>query len=335
MKKFFYLAIFVLLLVSCSNGQKSEGYSIEGTVPADIVGKIYLQRFEDKHYTTVDSVEIANGSFTFVGTVAEPMVYALVPSQKSQRALVFLDNYPLQITLDDDWEIKDLKGSENSELFYRLLPQSKQGILNIDSLVRNHPSSPVAAYFLTRELYKYDYDALKNIRSLFSDSLNNHPYIESIERTLTSLEKVQPGKPAPNFTLPSVNGDSISLSSLRGKYVLLDFWASWCPDCRKSNPQLVELYQKYKDKNFTLLGVSIDEEPDRWKAAIEKDGLVWSQVIDVKGWQSEVAKTYAVQWIPTGILIDPQGIILARSSEPAGLEKELENVLKKFETLKH
>ena len=327
MKKFFYPAVLLLLLVSCSNGQMSEGYSIEGTVPADIVGKIYLQRFEDKHYTTVDSAEIANGSFTFAGTVTEPMVYAIVPSQKSQRVPVFLDNHPLQITLDDAWEMKDLKGSENSELFYRLLPQSLQGTLNIDSLVRNHPSSPVAAYFLTRELYKYDYDALKNIRSLFSDSLNNHPYIRSIDRTLVSLENVQPGKPAPDFALPSVNGDSISLSSLRGKYVLVDFWASWCPDCRKSNPQLVELFQKYKDKNFTLLSVSIDEEPDRWKAAIEKNGLVWPQVIDIKGWQSEVAKTFAVQWIPTGILIDPQGIILARSTEPAGLEKELEGVL--------
>ena len=327
MKKFFYPAVLLLLLVSCSNGQMSEGYSIEGTVPADIVGKIYLQRFEDKHYTTVDSAEIANGSFTFAGTVTEPMVYAIVPSQKSQRVPVFLDNHPLQITLDDAWEMKDLKGSENSELFYRLLPQSLQGTLNIDSLVRNHPSSPVAAYFLTGELYKYDYDALKNIRSLFSDSLNNHPYIRSIDRTLASLENVQPGKPAPDFALPSVNGDSISLSSLRGKYVLVDFWASWCPDCRKSNPQLVGLFQKYRDKNFTLLSVSIDEEPDRWKAAIEKNGLVWPQVIDIKGWQSEVAKTFAVQWIPTGILIDPQGIILARSTEPAGLEKELEGVL--------
>lgn len=329
MKKFFYLAVLLLLLISCSNGQKNEGYSIEGSVPDNLVGKIYLQRFEDKQYTTVDSAEITNGTFTFAGRVAEPMVYALVPSQKSQRAPVFLDNHPLQITLDDEWEIKDLKGSENSELFYRLLPQSKQGTLNIDSLVRNHPSSPVAAYFLTRELYKYDYDALKNIRSLFSDSLNNHPYIRSIDRTLASLENVQPGKPASDFTLPSVNGDSISLSSLRGKYVLVDFWASWCPDCRKSNPQLVELFQKYRNKNFTLLSVSIDEEPDRWKAAIEKDGLMWSQVIDIKGWQSEVAKTYAVQWIPTGILINPQGIILARSTEPANLEKELERVLNK------
>jgi peroxiredoxin len=327
MKKFFYSVISALLFVSCSNNQNSKGYSILGTVPADIVGKIYLQRFEDKQYTTVDSAEIANGIFTFAGSVTEPMVYAIVPSQKSQRAPVFLDNHPLQITLDDEWEIKDLKGSENSELFHRLLPQSRQGTLNIDTLVRNHPSSPVAAYFLTRELYKYDYEALKKLRSQFSDSLSNHPYIKSIDRTLASLENVQPGKPAPDFTLASANGDSISLSSLRGKYVLVDFWASWCPDCRKTNPQLVALFQKYKDKNFTLLSVSIDEDPDRWKAAIEKDGLVWSQVIDVKGWQSEVAKTYAVQWIPTGILIDPQGIILARSTEPASLEKELERIL--------
>jgi hypothetical protein len=93
----------------------------------------------------------------------------------------------------------------------------------LTALSRNHPSSPVAAYFLTRELYKYDYEALKKLRSQFSDSLSNHPYIKSIDRTLASLENVQPGKPAPDFTLASANGDSISLSSLRGKYVLVDF----------------------------------------------------------------------------------------------------------------
>jgi len=96
--------------VSCSNNQNSEGYSILGTVPADIVGKIYLQRFEDKQYTTVDSAEIVNGTFTFAGSVTEPMVYAIVPSQKSQRAQVFLDNHPLHITLDEEWEVKRLKG---------------------------------------------------------------------------------------------------------------------------------------------------------------------------------------------------------------------------------
>jgi|AGTN01.1.fsa_nt_gi Peroxiredoxin len=326
MKKVSFL-LLIIVWVSSRQQQKINEYTITGTVTPDYTGLVYLQEYKNRKYITIDSAEISDGKFILSGSVPESRMYVLTPVQNMKRVQIFLDTSPVALTLNSNWEIESVEGSENAELFHAMQPLSSRGTLNTDSLLSANPASPVGVYFLTREIYRYDYNALRALRDKIDASLNNHPYVTEVDEILAKLEKLQPGQMAPPFRLAALNGDSLSLSSLRGKYVLVDFWASWCPDCRKAHPRLVQLYEEYKDKNFTVLGVSIDEEKDRWKAAIEKDGLLWDQVIAENGWQSGVMNEYAIRWVPTSILIDPEGVIVARSIELSDIENKLEDVL--------
>jgi peroxiredoxin len=133
---------------------------------------------------------------------------------------------------------------------------------------------------------------------------------------------------APELSLPDVNGNTVTLSSFKGKYVLVDFWASWCLPCRKENPNVVQAYNKYKDKNFTILGVSLDKEKGDWLGAIESDKLSWTQVSDLQEWSSAAVSTFNFNGIPFNVLVDPDGKIIAQSLRGDSLEKKLREVLK-------
>jgi peroxiredoxin len=136
------------------------------------------------------------------------------------------------------------------------------------------------------------------------------------------------GTMAPEISLQSPEGQTITLSSFKGKYVLVDFWASWCTPCRKENPNVVAAYRMYKDKNFTILGVSLDDDKDKWLKAIAQDKLDWTHISDLKGWESIAARDYSISSIPSNFLIDPSGKIIARDLRGPDLENMLQEVLK-------
>lgn len=141
-------------------------------------------------------------------------------------------------------------------------------------------------------------------------------------------EGLRVGQQAPDFSYPDLAGKTVSLASFKGKYVLLDFWASWCPPCRAENPSVVVAYNKYKGKNFTVLSVSLDKDKAKWQEAVKKDGLVWTNVSELKEWQSSVVELYGFQSIPSNYLLDPQGKIIAKDLHGAGLEEALSTLLK-------
>ncbi len=135
------------------------------------------------------------------------------------------------------------------------------------------------------------------------------------------------GTQAPEIRLQTPDGEMVSLSSFKGKYVLIDFWASWCGPCRQENPNVVRAYNSFKDKNFTVLGVSLDENKDKWLQAIKKDNLTWTHISDLKGWQSVAARDYAVNAIPANFLVDPNGMIIASNLRGEDLTAKLAEVL--------
>lgn len=139
--------------------------------------------------------------------------------------------------------------------------------------------------------------------------------------------QIKQGYKAPDVALPTATGDTIRLSSLKGKVVLLDFWASWCGPCRVSNKGLVKLYPKYKDKGFEILGVSLDEDQSDWQKAVKKDKISWLQVIDNGGWDSKTVNQWHISAIPTSYLINKEGVLVAMDLEGKELEKALNQLL--------
>ena len=136
------------------------------------------------------------------------------------------------------------------------------------------------------------------------------------------------GKQAPELSLPDINGKAINLSSFKGKYVLVDFWASWCLPCRRENPNVVQAYNKYKNKNFTILGVSLDKEKEDWMDAVNSDKLAWTQVSDLQEWNSVAVSTFNFNGIPFNVLVDPSGKIIGQSLRGTELDQKLAEVLK-------
>ena len=318
----------VMVVTSCTEEKK--GYIIDGEISDVKDGMVYLKKYVDKSFVDVDSAVITDGKFKFEGVASEALAHGLTTQKESRRPLVFfLDNDVMNVKLNESDKKLIVTGSPVNDIYMANAPIVRSKGYSLDSLLSVHPASPVSAYFVVKDFaYKLDLEEMKSVRSKLDASLDGTSYVQQIESMIARMEKVQVGSEAPDFTLPDVNGNLVSLSSFRGKYVLVDFWAAWCPDCRKENPNIVSAWEKYKNKNFAILGVSLDRNRDQWLAAIEKDKLTWTQVSDLKYWSSEAAVLYCIRWIPMSFLIDSEGKIVAIGLEGEELHNKLKELLK-------
>jgi peroxiredoxin len=170
--------------------------------------------------------------------------------------------------------------------------------------------------------------ALKNLKTRFpGNTLIAEMEKSSQDQPEQSTGESWVGKTVPELVMPDINGKDVSISSFRGKFVLIDFWASWCGPCRMENPNVVKAYNEFKGKNFTVLGVSLDKDKDSWKKAIAQDHLSWSQMSDLKYWNSQAVETFGFQGIPFNVLVDPSGKVIGESLRGEELDAKLKQVL--------
>ena len=361
MKKIFALLLLVPFALSAQKKFVING-NLSGLPESSAVSLSNANTPDD---TVARGIVKAGGTFELRGSVAEPNLYQLNFDGVQKKFTLFIGNDMVNVSGDVE-TIQDLqvKGSEVhndfeqfkktfNPLFQELTAMGQrinrtpslqqndsvmgaykkhlQSIKNeVDKFVASHNDSPVAPFvvLVTSEM-EQDLPALERRYAKFDKGVQNGFYGKILKQQIDNSKKGAIGTDAIDFTQADVDGKNVSLSSFRGKYVLVDFWASWCRPCRAENPNVVKAYNKYKDKNFTVLGVSLDQSRASWVKAINNDNLVWTQVSDLKGWNNEAAAKYNIQSIPQNFLIDPSGKIVAKNLRGEDLESTLDEILGK------
>jgi len=237
-------------------------------------------------------------------------------------------------------QLDSLKGAHASDSVVLAATNKKNSaIQELNTYLRqfintnNNPTlCALALGWSSRSFSREEFEAaLGNLVKKFPDNATLKGLKQDYEQQLAQMDQKKDstwvGRQAPELTLPDTEGRSISLSSFKGKYLLVDFWASWCGPCRAENPNVVQAYSQFKNKNFAILGVSLDKEKDAWLEAIKSDKLTWTHVSDLKFWQSKAVEVFQFNGIPFNILIDPQGKIIAQGLRGDDLESKLKQVL--------
>ncbi|MBE8714014.1 TlpA disulfide reductase family protein [Sphingobacterium hungaricum] len=320
---------------------QDQNFQFTGEIALPVLAK--LSTSQDEHSNILTAAEqisfyLADGQANIVGeTLQNASVEVTNPIAKDYEAYKLMER-PIRDSLELlVLSIKTNVASQKDPMKY--IQEVKEKILNTEldrknlkyTFIKEYPKSYVSFDFLN-ELVSYD-----NLNELGFTAFNAFPdEIKSSEKgkeLAAKMELLKPfsnGSVAPEFSLPDTLGNQVALSSFKGKYVFIDFWASWCLPCRFENPNVIAAYNKYKDKNFTVLGISIDEAKDKekWLKAIKDDKVQqWQHVSDLIGWKSPVATLYKIQAIPRNFLIDPDGKIVGSDLRGPALNERLEKIL--------
>ncbi|MFT4755876.1 MAG: peroxiredoxin [Vicingaceae bacterium] len=208
----------------------------------------------------------------------------------------------------------------------RFATSEREKITILKALIDKNPSS-FSNLAVIEQMPETETDYYVKVDQALKEKYAMSPFYSNFHTKVITISKFSVGSEVPEINLPDPNGNLVALSSLRGKVVLIDFWASWCKPCRRENPNVVAAYKKYEDKGFTVFGVSLDRGKDAWVSAIAQDNLTWTHVSDLKFWQSAAAKDYGVSSIPFAVLIDAEGKVIGKNLRGAALQQKLAEVL--------
>ena len=361
MKKLFLFTTIITIIGSVF----SQKTTIDGVITGVSNAKVYLEYFDFYNNPIIDSSIVNDkGAFKF-NTIIKHYGFYRIHYNQSKTLIVLKPNEKITLTIDaaQNYTVSQSKGSDEIkqitdfqklERFYK----NKQDSINKVFQTYNEAGNTQFNQQLQQDYQKVDVEKLAAYKQLIISKPNllcnlifveqlpfdqyfevhdtvckslmvnfkENVFVAEMNKKINSQKSSQIGQIAPEISLPDTAGNIIKLTTLRGKYVLIDFWASWCGPCRRENPNLVRVYNRFKDKNFQIYGVSLDKSGDNWKAAIVKDGLTWIHVSDLKYWESEASALYGVKSIPYSVLIDPSGKIIQKGLRADALEKVLETL---------
>ena len=339
-------------------------FTITASIDSLAYSTAYLAQYKDGGFVKSDSAVIEEGTFSFTGSVESPNVQYILFDDSKDRIIVFIENSDISIAgVDLQKENIKIAGSAlNAQLeqfivevktyevelkvivdeYYAAEAAGDEALLKIadqkytvqDSLkiafvegyIYNNLNSVIAPYLSLRYMMEKDVAELEKLNNSFAAEIKNSEYVKLIEERIALTKGTQIGQAAPLFSMNDKDGNPIALESFKGNYVLIDFWASWCAPCRAENPNVVAAYAKYHDKGFDILGVSFDEKKDKWLNAVESDNLTWSHVSDLKGWGNAAGQLYGVRGIPHSVLVDKDGVIIAKDLRGEELHKKLAEI---------
>lgn len=324
--------ILLILCFSCQDKETKPSYTVSAQIDGLGTGEAILTKLNisNNEAVYVDTAQIVDGKFTFKGSMETPYLHSIMLNgDRSKRIHFFLENSDISIMGNlDSLEKASIRGSVEDSIFrsYRYETIFEKPVaLDIISKHNKRAFGVFTAFYLFQS-YDFSLDTAQMIIDSFQGDAKNSLYYNHIDTLYQSMKRVAIGNEAPAFTIPDIEGTSVSLSDFRGQHVLLDFWASWCAPCRAQNPSLVKIYHQYKDRGFTIVGISVDKNREKWLKAVVDDELVWTNLSNAKGWD-EVSKMYAIKAVPQNLLVDPDGIILAKNLTKESLGNKLEDIL--------
>lgn len=350
MKKTFLLGILTILFINCK--EESDRFIVNGKIAGDFDRYIYL-----KYNNTIDSSLVLNNRFSFEGKVPHPIKATLYPDAPTSKdpmtlGIFMLENSTINIStiyserMSNGEKVKfldidSISGSKSQDVRSRFDAKLNETVHNeendsvkkvalydnLHQFLSDNPKSTMSGEYLADLGGFYNQlngSELESLLKLIDTSYQHKGHLNKVRDLITQRRLFENGNTPPDIILPNEKGEMTNRLSFNGKVVLLEFWASWCAPCRQANPQLLNIYNSFNNEGFEILGISIDQDLDAWKAAIKEDDLSWTQVIDSL---RSTAKTYNLNSIPFNLLLNREGQIIAQNVKPIELREILKNEL--------